>query len=129
MKFISLFMYQSVLDEKLNLLTWEIRLIFLEWVTYTYTKCSWFKGACCKATMLQMVSILQCGLHIRQVYTSTHAYSKLAFMLQFSKLLETCHVGCHNDLFDISRHTVVCRAAQEASARHTVSILTGRNKT
>ena len=29
----------------------------------------------------------------------------------------------------ILRHTIVCRVAQEASVRHSVSILTGRNKT
>jgi len=32
-KFISLFMYHSVHDEKLNLLTWAIRLVFSDWVT------------------------------------------------------------------------------------------------
>jgi len=33
-KFISLFIYYSVHDEKLNLLTWAIRLVFSDWVTY-----------------------------------------------------------------------------------------------
>jgi len=34
MKFINLFMYRSVHDENLNLLTWAIRLIFSDWVTF-----------------------------------------------------------------------------------------------
>jgi len=33
-KFISLFMYHSVHDEKLNLLTRAIRPVFSDWVTY-----------------------------------------------------------------------------------------------
>ena len=40
MKFISSFMYHSVYDEKLNLLTWVISLIFSDQVTYIYI-CLW----------------------------------------------------------------------------------------